>query len=125
MAFDGWTEISGVCVHPDYRGQGMAQRLILDMCGRIEGSGKRPFLHTYADNTAAIRLYEHLGFDTQAGASSDDCSGPGKPHNAKKAFPKRPTPCRAFFCWTTKNGDPAFFKKSSGKPQASKTLSRP
>ena len=63
MSFDGWTEISGVCVHPDFRGQGMAQRLIADMCKKIEGRGKRPFLHTYADNTAAIRLYEHLGFE--------------------------------------------------------------
>ena len=63
MSFDGWTEISGVCVHPDFRGQGMAQRLITEMCEKIEDSGKRPFLHTYADNTAAIRLYEYLGFE--------------------------------------------------------------
>jgi ribosomal protein S18 acetylase RimI-like enzyme len=63
MAFDGWIEISGVCVHPEFRGRGMAQRLIADMGLKIEECGKRPFLHTYADNIAAIRLYEHLGFE--------------------------------------------------------------
>lgn len=58
----GHVEISAVCTHPAYRGQGLASRLIRAVAAGIEHEGNRPFLHTGATNTTAIRLYESLGF---------------------------------------------------------------
>jgi ribosomal protein S18 acetylase RimI-like enzyme len=58
----GWTEISAVCTDAAYRGQGLASRLVLAVAAGIAARGERPFLHTVATNTNAIRLYESLGF---------------------------------------------------------------
>ncbi|MDX3452322.1 GNAT family N-acetyltransferase [Streptomyces sp. ME02-8801-2C] len=58
----GWTEISAVCTDPAVRGEGLATRLILAVAHGIRARGETPFLHTAADNTNAIRLYESLGF---------------------------------------------------------------
>ncbi|MFJ8606263.1 GNAT family N-acetyltransferase [Streptomyces sp. NPDC093675] len=58
----GWTEISAVCTDPAFRGQGLATRLILAVAHGIHERGETPFLHTAAENTNAIRLYESLGF---------------------------------------------------------------
>ena len=58
----GYTEISAVCTHPSYQGQGLARRLIRAVAAQITSTGKRPFLHTAATNTNAIRLYNSLAF---------------------------------------------------------------
>jgi ribosomal protein S18 acetylase RimI-like enzyme len=58
----GHTEISAVCTHPAYQGQGLAGRLIRAVAALITATGKTPFLHTAAANTPAIRLYHHLAF---------------------------------------------------------------
>lgn len=58
----GWTEISAVCTDDAFRGQGLGTRLILAVAANIRDRGERPFLHTGARNTGAIRLYESLGF---------------------------------------------------------------
>ncbi|MEV6586901.1 GNAT family N-acetyltransferase [Streptomyces acidicola] len=58
----GWTEISAVCTNPDFRGEGLATRLIRAVAHGIRERGETPFLHTGAGNTGAIRLYEALGF---------------------------------------------------------------
>jgi predicted GNAT family acetyltransferase len=58
----GYTEVSAVCTHPDHRGKGYAGALTLIVAARIAGRGETPFLHTFAANTVAIRLYERLGF---------------------------------------------------------------
>ncbi|MBA2813376.1 GNAT family N-acetyltransferase [Streptomyces sp. KM273126] len=58
----GWTEISAVCTDPDFRGEGLATRLIRAVAHGIRERGETPFLHTGAGNTGAIRLYETLGF---------------------------------------------------------------
>ncbi|MEV6114572.1 GNAT family N-acetyltransferase [Streptomyces sp. NPDC052109] len=58
----GWTEISAVCTDPAFRGEGLATRLILAVAHGIRERGETPFLHTGAQNTDAIRLYESLGF---------------------------------------------------------------
>ncbi|MDX3855126.1 GNAT family N-acetyltransferase [Streptomyces sp. AK02-01A] len=58
----GWTEISAVCTDQEFRGQGLAARLILAVAHGIRTRGETPFLHAAADNTGAIRLYEALGF---------------------------------------------------------------
>jgi predicted GNAT family acetyltransferase len=66
MCPDGFTEASGVCVHPDHRGQGYAARLLRDVTAGILARGEQAFLHSYADNTTAIGLYESLGYRGRA-----------------------------------------------------------
>ena len=55
-------EVSGVCTHPDYRGRGLARRLMSKVIGRELARGETPFLHVMRDNESAHRLYEQLGF---------------------------------------------------------------
>lgn len=62
MRHDGFTEVSGVCTHPDARGRGLARALSAWVAARIAARGETPYLHAYATNTAAIQLYESLGF---------------------------------------------------------------
>jgi predicted GNAT family acetyltransferase len=56
------TEISAVCTHPSYQGQGLGSRLIRAVAAHITATGRTPFLHTGGTNTPAIRLYNTLGF---------------------------------------------------------------
>ncbi|THD58621.1 GNAT family N-acetyltransferase [Phenylobacterium sp.] len=58
----GFTEISGVCTHPNHRGYGYAAALTYLATQRVLERGEQPFLHVYAHNKAAIALYEALGF---------------------------------------------------------------
>lgn len=58
----GFTEVSGVATHPDFRGLGLARRLSLRVAADICTRGERPFLHAYAANAAAIALYRSIGF---------------------------------------------------------------
>ena len=62
MRPEGFTEISAVCVHPDFRGRGHALALVKSLMASIAARGERPFLHLYADNPSARTLYERLGF---------------------------------------------------------------
>jgi predicted GNAT family acetyltransferase len=62
MKPEGFTEVSGVCTLPDYRGRGYAGGLMRVVAARILARGEMPFLHVYADNAGAIALYETLGF---------------------------------------------------------------
>jgi predicted GNAT family acetyltransferase len=63
---DGFTEVSGVCTHPDFRGRGYAGGLMRLVAQKIIARGETPFLHVYADNAGAIALYEALGFRFRA-----------------------------------------------------------
>lgn len=58
----GLAEVSGVCTSPDQRGQGLAARLIRRVMADQVARGDVPYLHSYAGNASAIRLYEALGF---------------------------------------------------------------
>lgn len=60
--FPGYTEVSGVCTHPDFRGHGFARQLSRHVAAAITARGEAPFLHAWNHNTAAITLYEDLGF---------------------------------------------------------------
>ena len=62
MKIPGMTEVSGVATHPDWRGHGFARALSAFVASEICRRGETPFLHAFADNAAAIRLYETLGF---------------------------------------------------------------
>ena len=66
MRFPGHTEVSGVCTHPDFRGQGLARRLSAAVVEAIQRRGDRAFLHSWATNTPAIELYRSLGFEVRA-----------------------------------------------------------
>lgn len=66
MHLDGYTEVSGVCTHPDFRGRGLARQLSAAVARQIEARGERPFLHAWQSNTAAIALYDSLGFRWRA-----------------------------------------------------------
>ena len=63
MQLDGFVEISAVCVDPDYRGKGLAGRLVNVQRKQIGLRGETPFLHVLSENHAAIALYERLGFE--------------------------------------------------------------
>jgi predicted GNAT family acetyltransferase len=61
----GYTEISAVCTHPDYRGRGYASSLVSTLIQRIIKRNETPFLHVRTENVGAIRVYEKLGFKTR------------------------------------------------------------
>ena len=66
MKPEGFTEVSGVCTHPDHRGHGYAAMLSAVVADRIVARGETPFLHAFASNHAAVALYERLGFVVRA-----------------------------------------------------------
>lgn len=62
MFLDGYREVSGVCTHPDHRGQGHASRLITLVVDEMLRDGLTPFLHVDGANSGARIAYEKLGF---------------------------------------------------------------
>lgn len=56
-----FTEMTAVCVHPDYRGRGYAQALLAAVARQIEARDEIPFLHVFTNNKSAIALYERQG----------------------------------------------------------------
>lgn len=66
MRFPGHVEVSAVCTHPEFRGRGLARRLSAAVTADIQRRGEQPFLHAWTTNTAAIALYDSLGFVTRA-----------------------------------------------------------
>jgi len=57
-----FTELSGVCTHPDFQGRGLGRKLSVFVARRFIDRGKVPFLHAFDTNQAAIGLYESIGF---------------------------------------------------------------
>jgi ribosomal protein S18 acetylase RimI-like enzyme len=62
----GFTEISAVCTHPQYRGRGYGNVLLSALICRIMRRGETPFLHVRTGNVTAVGLYEKLGFKVRA-----------------------------------------------------------
>jgi ribosomal protein S18 acetylase RimI-like enzyme len=66
--------LSDLCVHPNYRRQGIAQGLVMHCQDFViqrnnnnsnEEDGKRLYIRVEEDNTAAVRMYHKLGYKTQ------------------------------------------------------------
>ena len=57
----GLCEISGVAVHPDHQGRGLAKKLIGKLVHRHMGRGELSFLHVMRTNPAH-QLYLNMGF---------------------------------------------------------------
>lgn len=66
LRVDGFTELSGVCTHPDHRGRGYAAALSRAVVGEILATGEAAFLHAFADHDATIAFYRGLGFEVRA-----------------------------------------------------------
>lgn len=62
LRLPGFTEVSAVCTHPDFRGRGYAAGLMTVVTRAIVARGETAFLHVYDRNESAIRLYETLGW---------------------------------------------------------------
>jgi ribosomal protein S18 acetylase RimI-like enzyme len=56
-----YTEMTAVCVHPDFRGRGYAQALLAHVSRQIVARGEIPFLHVFSENHSAIALYKRQG----------------------------------------------------------------
>jgi ribosomal protein S18 acetylase RimI-like enzyme len=65
MRFNGATEVSGVCTHPDHRGKRYAPVLIDAITRAILERGDTAFLHMVNDNSVAASVYEKLGFEVR------------------------------------------------------------
>lgn len=76
MRPSGFTEVSGVCTHPDHRGRGHAKALMRVVTQRILERGEQAFLHVYAAHTATIALYETLGFSIRSPLTYTVLAGP-------------------------------------------------
>jgi predicted GNAT family acetyltransferase len=61
MAPGNHTEMTAVCVHPDFRGRGFAQVLLAAVSRGILARGEVPFLHVFSENASAIALYKRQG----------------------------------------------------------------
>ncbi|MDP3802227.1 GNAT family N-acetyltransferase [Brevundimonas sp.] len=77
MRPSGFTEVSGVCTHPDHRGHGYASALMRVVAQRILERGEQAFLHVYAAHAATIALYETLGFSVRTSITYTVLDGPG------------------------------------------------
>ena len=78
MHLNGFTEVSAVCVHPDYRGRAYAQTLVKILMKAIADRGETSILHVFDDNHGAIALYERLGFVTRAALQVTALRRPGR-----------------------------------------------
>jgi ribosomal protein S18 acetylase RimI-like enzyme len=62
----GYTEVSAVCTDESVRKRGLATRLVCAIAAGIEARGETAMLHVASENARAIRVYEALGFATNA-----------------------------------------------------------
>jgi predicted GNAT family acetyltransferase len=62
LKLDGFTEISGVCTHPTFRGRGLAAGIIWRLVREHRGEGMVSWLHVASSNRRAAELYLRMGF---------------------------------------------------------------
>ena len=61
LRLGGYTEISAVCTHPDWRGHGLARRTVSRVARKAFSEHQTPFLHVMAANAGAIRCLRVAG----------------------------------------------------------------
>ena len=66
MGTERWREVSAVCAHPDFTGQGHARRLLLWLGNDLLARGETPFLHVSLQNQRAMALYRRNGWRVRA-----------------------------------------------------------
>jgi predicted GNAT family acetyltransferase len=66
LCLDHYTEVSAVCTHPDFAGQGISKKVLPFVLQAIQRRGRIPFLHLYPENIPAYRVYSSLGFVKRA-----------------------------------------------------------
>ena len=60
----GEAHILNVCIRDEYRGRGLARKILLYLLDRARASGMREaFLEVRPSNTAAAQLYHSMGFE--------------------------------------------------------------
>ncbi len=64
LIFPGYSEISGLCTHPDHRGKGHATDLLWQVAMQQRSRAVVPWLHVSATNQKAVDLYLKLGLQT-------------------------------------------------------------
>jgi GNAT superfamily N-acetyltransferase len=64
LILDPYREVSGICTHPDHRGQGYAAALTTHVLSHQRNLHARSVLHVVSTNQGAIHLYHRLGFET-------------------------------------------------------------
>jgi ribosomal protein S18 acetylase RimI-like enzyme len=57
-----YSELSGICTHPSYRGKGLAARLMWRLVRDHRRDGVVSWLHVGSENRRAVELYERMGF---------------------------------------------------------------
>jgi predicted GNAT family acetyltransferase len=62
LQLDGYSEISAVCTHPSFRGQGFAAGIIWHLVRNHRRDGLVSWLHVGCANHRAIKLYLEMGF---------------------------------------------------------------
>jgi GNAT superfamily N-acetyltransferase len=65
LRVDGFGEVSGVCVDPSVRGEGLGAVVTLAAADGIRERGDVPMLHVRDHNDGAHRLYRRIGFETR------------------------------------------------------------
>ena len=63
LKLDGFTEISGVCTHPAFRGRGLAAAIIWQVVREHRKEGVVSWLHVASANRRAAQLYLRMGFE--------------------------------------------------------------
>jgi predicted GNAT family acetyltransferase len=63
LQLDGYSEISGVCTHPSFRGQGLAASLIWHLVRDHRRDKVVTWLHVGCANRRAVELYLRIGFE--------------------------------------------------------------
>ena len=63
LKLEGFTEISAVCTHPDFRGRGLAAGIIWRVVREHRKEGVVSWLHVASANRRAQELYLRMGFE--------------------------------------------------------------
>ncbi|WP_433123965.1 GNAT family N-acetyltransferase [Micromonospora sp. CA-240977] len=58
----GVAALGNVTTHPRWRGRGLGASVVAALCARLRRSVEHVTLNVQADNVAAVRLYERVGF---------------------------------------------------------------